>query len=336
MTSSTALITILLPVFNAASTLGPCLSSIQRQSFRHWRCLLLDDGSTDDSLLCAKTYALDDDRIEIVQLPHTGLIGTLNAGIDRLETPFVARMDADDLMHRDRLALQLELMQNSTHAAVGCHVRLFPRRELTAGRRAYEQWLNQLHHSDALRTQAYIECPLAHPTLLLRSDILRAFRYEQRGWPEDYDLLLRLLNSGHTLGVVPRRLLLWRDHPQRLSRTAADYRLDAFTRCRAHHLAQGFLRGAPDYILWGYGKTGRQLCNALKLHGKMPSHIVEVHPRRIGENIAGAPVIPVEALPGVTLQRIVVSVAGAIPRDLIRAELDRLGLLEGNHYVFAA
>jgi hypothetical protein len=76
-------------------------------------------------------------------------------------------------------------------------VRCFPRAALGAGMRAYEAWLASVDSPERVRREAFVECPVAHPTLAIRAELLRAFGYRDRGWPEDYDLLLRLLEAGH-------------------------------------------------------------------------------------------------------------------------------------------
>src|SRR5438093_13036180 len=77
-----------------------------------------------------------------------------------------ARMAADDVRHRERLAAQLRALDaEPALAAVGCHVRLFPRRELSDGLRAYERWLDGIDSPRRVRPEAFVECPVAHPTL---------------------------------------------------------------------------------------------------------------------------------------------------------------------------
>jgi GT2 family glycosyltransferase len=246
-------------------------------------------------------------------------------------------MDADDLMHRTRLARQLEAVErDGSLAGVGCHVRLFPRPRLSAGRLAYERWLCSLATPEDVARDAFVECPLAHPTFFLRREVLSAHGYADRGWPEDYDLVLRVLTAGERLGVVPAPLLLWRDGPARLSRTGAAYRLECFTACKAYYLAHNFLVGQRNYVLWGYGDTGRALSRALRDLGKEPSHIVELHPGRIGQRIFGASVVRPESLREIGAAPVVVSVAGVEARTLIRAELARMGFVEGESFVCAA
>jgi glycosyltransferase involved in cell wall biosynthesis len=315
---------ILLPVFNAVETLPTCLRSIQRQTDSDWECIVIDDGSSDCGIDVARAFSAADARFRLLGRPHRGLVPTLIDGFEHCRGRFVARMDADDGMHRDRLAAQCAALEsNSGLAAVGSHVRLFPRRDLRDGMRAYEHWLNSIDSPERIRAEAFVECPIAHPTLMIRREVLGAHPYRDCGWAEDYDLVLRLLAAGLVLSVVPRRLLAWRDR-------------DRFTACKAAHLADSFLANSNGYALWGYGGTGRSLQNALRLRGKRPSAILELHPGRIGNAIAGAPVVHPDEWLRAPHQRLVVSVAGATARAEIRAALDRAGLCDGIDYVCAA
>jgi glycosyltransferase involved in cell wall biosynthesis len=330
------LVSILLPAFNAADTLPACLHSIQRQTEPGWECVVVDDGSIDGPLECARQLARRDRRFVAVTSPHSGLVATLNAGLAQCRGTFIARMDADDLMHRHRLALQVEALGHPELAAVGCHVRLFPRGPLTDGRLEYERWLNSIDSPDRVRAEAFVECPIAHPALMIRRKVLASFGYRDAGWPEDYDLVLRLLAAGLRIGVVPRRLICWRDNPARLSRTSPTYALESFTACKAAFLATGLLAGSEAYVLWGYGHTGRALHRALLAHGKRPAFIVEVHRGRLGNRIHGAPVIPPEELLRLRDYPVVASVAGEKPRRQIRAAMRAMGFEETRHFICAA
>ena len=195
-------VSILLPVRNAESTLAACLRSLQRQTASDWECIIIDDGSQDASLTYARWFAARDPRLVIISTPHQGLVTALNTGLQHCRGRFIARMDADDLMHRHRLASQLQMLDDYPNlAAVGAHVRIFPRRHLREGRRAYERWLNSIDTPRRVCEDAFVECPIAHPTLMIRHSVMRTQSYRDCGWPEDYDLILRLLAAQHTIGV---------------------------------------------------------------------------------------------------------------------------------------
>lgn len=298
---------------------------------------MVDDGSKDASAAIAERFSSADSRFRVLRCPREGLVQALTTGLARCRGNHVARMDADDIMHRDRLALQSAALDaHPGWDGVGCHVRLFPRRLVTDGMRAYERWLRSIVDADVVRREAFVECPIPHPTLMLRRAVLARAGYRDEGWPEDYDLLLRLLAEGRTLGMVPRRLLAWREGPGRLSRVHRSYGIDRFVACKAAFLAGGPLAKGDAYVLWGYGRTGRTLRAALARHGKHPTKIVELHPGRLGQRIHGAEVVSPEWLGTRIEQPLIVSVAGAGPRGEIREKLAGYRYVEGRDFWCAA
>jgi glycosyltransferase involved in cell wall biosynthesis len=328
-------ISILLPARNAAATMERCLSSIQRQSEPSWECIVIDDGSTDRTASLAACFARRDERFRVTSRDARGLVASLNEGLSLCRSALIARMDADDVMHRDRLKVQANLLDGDRSLdAAGTHVRMFPRETLSPRLREYEDWLNAMTSPDDVARDVFVECPVAHPTMMMRRSFAE-LGYRENGWPEDYDLVLRARHMGLRIGVAPRRLVEWRKEAGSLSRTDPRYGLDRFTACKAHFIAHGFLATVQDYILCGYGDTGRCLERALEAHGKRPSHIVEVKPGRLGQVIHGATVIPYDALAGMR-GPIVVSVARAGPRAEIRRALDGMGFVELRDYICAA
>jgi glycosyltransferase involved in cell wall biosynthesis len=336
----TPAVSILMPVRNAERTLPACLESIRRQRGPSWECVAVDDGSSDASAACLARAAALDARFRVLSQPPSGIVAALSLGLAACRGAYVARMDADDLMRSQRLEQQARALDaDPSLAGVGCHVRLIPRARESSGRREYERWLNSLASASDVARDAFVECPLAHPSLMLRRPLLEGYGYRDLGWPEDYDLVLRLLAGGHRLGVVPARLLCWRDGAGRLSRTSECYRIERFTACKAHFLAHGLLARGDEYVLWGYGDTGRALARALAPHGKRPRAIIEVHPGRLGQRILGAPVLAPGELPLLMRERrspIVASVARPGPRSQVRAALDGFGFVELVDYVCAA
>jgi hypothetical protein len=175
---------------------------------------------------------------------------------------------------------------------------------------------------------------------MVRREIFQEAGYRDPGWPEDYDLVLRLLGAGRRIGVVPHRLLMWRRDRGSMAMTDPRYGEDRFTACKAEHLCRdsaiGFLAGSRRYLLWGYGGTGRSLARELLKRGRSPQAIVEVHPGRIGNTIMGAAVIGPEDLPAPGSLPMLVSVAGQQARDRIRTYLTARGWVECRQFVCTA
>jgi glycosyltransferase involved in cell wall biosynthesis len=330
-------VSVLVPAFNAADTLPKALLSVRRQTFTDLECVVVDDGSDDATAAVVHTVARQDARFRCVGRPHAGIVAALSTGLGACRGEVIVRLDADDWMARERVAEQVAaLAADPGLVAVGTHVRLFPRDPLTPGRLAYEAFLNSIRTPEQVRDNVFVECPIAHPSLAVRAAALRAFGYRERGWPEDYDLVLRWVAAGHRLGVVPRALVRWRDPPGRLSRTHPSCSLDSLRRCKAAFLAAGPLSGTDRYVLWGYGDTGKTLRRALAAHGKQPSAIIELHPRRLGQRMDGVIVVPPSRVPDWSGVPVVVSVAGAPAREEIRRALVALGRVESHDFWCAA
>lgn len=92
----TPLISIIVPVYNTAIYLPKCIESIQRQTLTDLEIVMIDDGSTDDSLVICKEYALHDNRIKIIHKENGGLSSARNVGLDCATAPFVGFVDSDD------------------------------------------------------------------------------------------------------------------------------------------------------------------------------------------------------------------------------------------------
>jgi hypothetical protein len=330
-------VSVLVAARDAAATLPAALRSVARQDFADWECVVVDDHSVDGTRAVAEGFAARDPRFRVVAAPARGVVAARNAGLDCCRGRRIALFDADDLMHRRRLGRQLAALDAAPALdGVGCHVRYFPRAAVGPGRADYEAWLNAVTTPERVALDRFREMPLGHPTLLLDAGLLRRHGWRERGWPEDWDLLLRMLDGGARLGVVPERLHSWRLGPASLSATAPAYALEAFARCRAAFLAEQVLAGREDYVLWGYGSSGKTLRASLLEHGLAPSHVVEIHPSRIGQEVDGAPVVAPSALPGLRGRVVLVAVAVPQARRLIAAALDDLGFVEGADWWSAA
>src|SRR5688572_29034662 len=102
-------ITVLMPVYNAASFLREAIESILQQTFRDFEFLIIDDGSTDESIAIVQAYK--DPRIRFLQNDaNVGIAATLNRGIEMASCELIARMDADDISYPTRLQKQYDYM----------------------------------------------------------------------------------------------------------------------------------------------------------------------------------------------------------------------------------
>ena len=327
-----------MPCYNAQATVDGAIESIVGQSLIDFELVIVDDGSTDATVECLDRWAQADQRIRILRLPHGGIIPALNAGLEQCRAPFIARMDADDRSHRERLSKQRKhLITRPELAAVGCHVAAFPGEQVREGFRLYVEWLNGLDTPERIARDIYVESPLVHPSVMIRREWLdEVGGYEDHGWAEDYDLWLRLHLAGATFGKVPETLFEWRERPERLTRTDGRYSVENFLRAKAHYLCKGPLANRDAVILWGAGQMGRRLSKHLQRGGAPLVAFVDIDPKKIGRVKRGLPVVEPESLPTWLSKfnnpAVLAAVGSRGARDLIRKRLDGQGLAEGLDY----
>ena len=335
---STPLVSVLLPAYNAASTLRAALDSLLAQTLRDCEFVIVDDGSSDETPAILQNYASRDPRIIPTQLTRVGLVEALNHGLDACRGEFVARMDGDDLSHKDRLLLQVELFRNNPDlSVVGCLVECFPAHDVRQGFRVYTEWLNSLITPQDIRRDIFIESPLAHPSVMMRrAEVLEIGSYQDHGWPEDYDLWLRYQATGKHMAKVPQVLLHWREHPHRLTRTHARYSVENFLRAKAYYLALGPLCGHDSVIIWGAGQMGRRISKHLIRSGIPVTMFLDVDAKKIGRELRGKPIYSVDDLPVLWSQYrspvILASVSSRGARALIRNRLRYQGFVETRDY----
>ena len=119
------MVTIAMPVCNAAATILAAIRSMQLQTWRDWELLVIDDGSTDATV--SLVAGLQDPRVRlIVGGGNRGLAARLNQAISLSRAPLIARMDADDIAYPARLEAQVEFLQREPGCDLaGCGVLIF-------------------------------------------------------------------------------------------------------------------------------------------------------------------------------------------------------------------
>ena len=95
------MISFIVPIYNAAEYLPACIESLVHQTEKELQILLIDDGSTDDSLSIARSYAKQDPRITVLQQAHAGQSAARNLGMAHATGEYIAFVDADDTIESD-------------------------------------------------------------------------------------------------------------------------------------------------------------------------------------------------------------------------------------------
>jgi hypothetical protein len=312
------------------------MASLDAQTYADFEVVAVDDGSRDATGVLLDAWAARDARIRVLHTAARGIVPALETARAAATGELLARMDADDRAYPERFARQMALLDARPDLAVcGTRVRYVPRRTLRDGARRYERWINALVGPEDIAREIFVECPMPHPTLMIRGAVLAAVGgYRDPGWPEDYDLVLRLWGGGHRLGKVDAVLLDWRESANRLSRTDPRYGEAAFRRCKVHYLGHR-IAGRP-VVVWGAGPVGKAFARALQQAGHRVAAFVELDPRKIGQEIHGAPVIAPAAVRDYRGAFCVAAVGTPGARDDIRATLTLAGWREPDEWCAVA
>ncbi|MDD2581781.1 MAG: glycosyltransferase family 2 protein [Desulfuromonadaceae bacterium] len=330
-------VSILMPVRNEERYLQATLDSLYCQTFTDWELVVVDDGSSDSTPLILAAAAGQDSRVHVIRSEGCGLVVALNSGLKACRGPLLARMDGDDICHQRRLQLQAAYLESHPDTGlVACNFRHFPRSGIKQGMLDYESWQNSLtDHSLAIR-DLFVESPFIHPSIMTRRTILEELDgYHDNGWPEDYDLWLRMAAAGVHFARLPQSLLFWRDHPERATRTMDEYASQSFRACKCHHLLHGFLKGCHDVVISGAGLEARAWGRLLAAADVTVSTWLDVDPKKIGRVLHNAPVIPPAEL-NLNGRKMIVAIGVRGAREQFRTVAEKLGWQEGMDFVCVA
>lgn len=357
------LVSVVLPVWNAAATIARAVASVRAQTLRDWELVVVDDGSTDGTREIVRELAREEKQMRVVEVAHGGVAAAANAGAAAARGTFIARMDADDESHPERLAAQVAFLtapENCDVGVVGSLVAFGGDRVASAGYALHVDWTNTLVTPEAIALNRFVELPVVNPSMMFRRELVaRHGGYRDGDFPEDYELGLRWLDAGVRMAKVPRVLLTWHDAAGRLTRTDARYAPDKFFEMKAEWIAREVTRlgvgrvfdlpsntprakgrvTAPPYLyVWGAGRHTRKRASHLTAHGVSIAGYIDVDAKKTGRRLGGTgvPVIGEEALPppGEIFVLSYVTTRGA--RDYNRAKLIAGGYVEGRDFLMCA
>ena len=182
-------VTVLLQVFNGWRYIAGAVDSVLSQTFRDFELLIVDDGSTDDTVEIVRGF--EDSRIRLVRNScRLKLSGALNRGLGLARGRYVARMDADDICLPTRLAVQSAFLDRHPEIGIcGAHTQVF----------GMKKW--EIHRAplgaETVHAHLFFDNPFVHPVVMLRKSLFdeHGLRYDGDYYPtEDYELWSRALH----------------------------------------------------------------------------------------------------------------------------------------------
>ena len=238
-------VTVLMPVYNGERFVRDAIQSILQQTWTDLELLIVNDGSTDRTRQILNAY--DDPRIRILDhSTNIGLAKSLNLGLAAARAPLIARQDADDRSHPDRLRMQLEFMhRNPEVALLGTQARILNKRGRISRRPGWERAVTD----KAIRFQLLFDNPFIHTSVMFRRDIVW---HELGGYDEtfptgqDFELWSRVA-ARYQVCNLPAMLIDYRFHGSSTSARYDDSHLERSSVIVADNLRRYLgLQHVPD------------------------------------------------------------------------------------------
>ena len=212
-------VTVLMPVYNGEQYLNEAIDSVLNQTFTDFEFLIINDGSSDKSREIILSY--NDERIRLVDNPENlKLIATLNKGIELANGEYIARMDADDIMLPERLAIQVNFMNKNEDVAVcGSWIKYFGAKNYI---RKYKKTDKDICENMILAS------PIAHPTAIIRKKTLTKNKIKYRKeyiHAEDYYFWYEISKHGK-LANIQQVLLNYRSTAEQITNKYAPIQIE--------------------------------------------------------------------------------------------------------------
>lgn len=203
-------VTVLTTVYNGLPYLAEAIESVLNQSYTNFEYLIIDDTSTDDSVKCIQSYK--DPRIRLVKNEkNLGTSDTINKGLSLITTPYVVRLDQDDVSLPDRIKEQIEFLEKNPEVSIVCsweHI------IDSKGNRIKDARASINNFGDFLGPILLGLCPIWHPSITFRKDdMIKIGGFDADfARAEDFEVTAKYALNRLNAAIVPRFHLLQRKH----------------------------------------------------------------------------------------------------------------------------
>ena len=210
------IVTVLMAVYNGETYLASAIDSVCEQTFTDWELVVIDDGSTDQTPAILAAHAKSEDRLKIIHQKNQGQTAALNNGLAISKGDYVARLDADDTMHSERLEKQVLFMNNHPEVALLGSALNF----IDENGAVFHTKSVPCEH-EAIQKIAHRLNPFVHSSVIFRRDIVNQLGgYNPKYGPaQDYELWMRLLTFARAANL-PYPLVNIRYHANQMSSTS--------------------------------------------------------------------------------------------------------------------
>ncbi len=278
-------LSVVLPFYNAEKTLEKAINSVLNQSFINFDFILVNNNSTDNSVEIVKNYVNKDKRIILLHENNQGVTFASNTGMKYASTKYIARTDADDILHKDKLLKQFNFLEQNKNIDVVATCANYVGDAKNKGFSAFVDITNKIITGEQIELNRFVELQVINPTIMFKKQIGEQFGFYKNGnFPEDYEMFLRWLQNGVKYHKLTDKLLDWQDSETRLTRTDARYSFDAFYRTKTSYLADYLSKNNkyhPKVAVWGAGRLSKRRAEMLENYGIEINLYIDIDTKKI-------------------------------------------------------
>jgi lacto-N-neotetraose biosynthesis glycosyl transferase lgtA len=217
------LVSVLICAYNAGHYFAEALEAVLGQTYRNLEIVLVNDGSTDDTLAIAKDFQGRDGRIRIISNScNLGFIASLNIGLDAVKGTYIARTDADDIVSADWIEKIVGKMEEDANIiAMGSYLEVLSEKDNNSVLSRHYQhgdiWTNPLTHDEITAVFPFRNCIHNNSMIMRRTIIDKGLRFDPSYLhAEDYKFWYEVSKLGK-LANYPEALVQYRFHQHQVS-----------------------------------------------------------------------------------------------------------------------
>ena len=207
------LITVIIPIYNLEKYLHEGISSVINQTYKNLEIILVDDGSTDNSLRIARYYERLDKRVKVITQKNMGICMAMKNGLSISSGKYIARHDGDDINELDRYEKQLKYLKENNCDMIGCYLKSFGN-----GDKGYQRCMEGLNipirNFDDQFMRIYLGKAINGGAIFGKSEVFKKLMpfHKDYGIVEDRLIYLLFHTKGYKIGIIEEVLYNYRVH----------------------------------------------------------------------------------------------------------------------------
>lgn len=287
----TAGISAIMPVFNSERYVKETIDSILNQSYTDFEFIIVNDGSTDKTREIIEGY--NDKRIKLYNLEVNKGVGyASNFAVQKTVGKYIARVDSDDIYHKDRFLLQKKFLdKNPDIALVKSFYEYFADEDLENKDRFYamkniiEKNKNEIISPEDIAEKLYWDMCIPNNSTMIRSEVMKEFGYENMRFGEDYYLFYNMNKKGYKMGTVTEYLVKTRVRNNSITAQNKYENYESRYHIKKDIIEPLFARG--DVYIWGAGSFGIMVNDILKKYHCNVKGFIDNDNSKHGQIISG-------------------------------------------------